>query len=191
MVLCSGLGTPSDGSNARPCIRVFTDEVDGNDSLLPFLSYDELFGTVLNRFIVQAAVGHPLTVYGKGGQTRGFLNIKDTLKCVALAIDNPAPKGELRIFNQFTETFSVNDLAERVQKAGEKMGLRVAIKSVPNPRVELEDHYYNPVHSGLTELGLQPNYLTDEVLIELLDLVLKYRDNVRIDRIFYGARWQA
>ncbi|MCP4370836.1 MAG: NAD-dependent epimerase/dehydratase family protein, partial [Deltaproteobacteria bacterium] len=125
-----------------PVYGIFTDENQGEERLLPFFSYDELFGTVLNRFVVQAVVGYPLTVYGKGGQTRGYLNIKDTLNCVKLALDNSADKGELRIFNQLTETFSVNELAERILNAGQKIGLDVKIKSIENPRKEMEEHYY-------------------------------------------------
>ena len=172
-----------------PVYGIFTDESKGNESLLPFFSYDELFGTVLNRFVVQAVVGYPLTVYGKGGQTRGYLNIKDTLNCVRLAVDNPADQGELRIFNQFTETFSVNELAEKIKAVGTKLGINVDIKSIENPRKELEDHYYNPKHTGLLDLGLEPNYLTDEVLAEMIEYVVKHKDQVIENRIFRGAKW--
>ena len=172
-----------------PVYGIFTDEVKNNKKLLPFFSYDELFGTVLNRFVVQAIASYPLTVYGKGGQTRGYLNIKDTLNCVRLAIDNPADKGELRIFNQFTETFSVNQLAEKVKIVGRQIGLNVEIKSIKNPRNELEDHYYNPAHTGLLDLGLEPNYLTDEYLSDMMEFVLQYKDKIYNDRIFRGAKW--
>src|SRR5207244_809809 len=111
--------------------------------------YDDIFGTVVNRFLVQAVAGVPLTVYGKGGQVRGYLNLRDTLQCVALAAANPPGKGELRILNQFTETFSVNQLAERVQRVANGMGLACQIRPIDNPRKELEDHYYNPAHRGL------------------------------------------
>ena len=143
-----------------PVYGIFTDETGNDERLSPFFNYDELFGTVLNRFVVQAVAGYPLTVYGRGGQTRGYLNIKDTLNCVRLSLESPAKAGELRIFNQFTETFSVNDLAEKVQRVGKDMGLNVEIKPVENPRKEAEEHYYNPKHTGLLELGLSPNYLT-------------------------------
>lgn len=172
-----------------PVYGVFTDETGDEERLLPFFNYDELFGTVLNRFAVQAVGGYPLTVYGQGGQTRGYLNIKDTLSCVRLAINTPADRGQLRIFNQFTETFSVNQLAEMVQRAGESMGLDVAIKNLPNPRKELEEHYYNPVHTGLLEFGLQPNYLTDDVLIALMRFVLKYKHCIDFSAIFRGVKW--
>ena len=109
---------------------------------------------MLNRFCVQAVIGHPLTVYGTGGQTRGFLNIRDTLQCVELAVENPAERGEFRVFNQFTEQFSVAQLAELVKHAGEHLGYTVAIEHVENPRVELEEHYYNAAHTKL--LGPRP-----------------------------------
>jgi len=172
-----------------PVYGMLTDENKSDKKLFPFFNYDELFGTVLNRFIVQAIAGYPLTVYGKGGQTRGYLNIKDTLNCVRLSIENPANKGELRIFNQFTETFSVNELAEKIQRVGNNLGLEVKIKPVENPRKEAEDHYYNPKHTGLLELGLKPNYLTDEVLVQMMEFVLKYKKNIRHEQILRKVRW--
>ncbi len=156
-----------------PVYGLFTDENINQNQLLPFFNYDELFGTVLNRFVVQAVAGYPLTVYGKGGQTRGYLNIKDTLNCIRLAIENPPSPGKLQIFNQFTETFSVNELADMVKHVGNQMGLNVKIQSIENPRKEAEDHYYNPKHTGLTELGLEPNFLTDTVLAQLMEFVAR------------------
>ncbi len=132
-----------------PVYGLSTEESDQDDRLLPNFHYDDIFGTVVNRFLVQAVVGIPLTVYGKGGQVRGYLNLKDTLQCVELAMNNPVEKGNLRILNQFTETFSVNELAEKVQRVGNGMGLDVEVKSIENPRKELEEHYYNLRHSGL------------------------------------------
>ncbi len=172
-----------------PVYGVFTEENHGEERLLPFFSYDELFGTVLNRFVVQAVVGYPLTVYGKGGQTRGYLNLKDTLNCVKLSLENSADKGELRIFNQLTETFSVNELAERILNAGQKIGLNVKIKNIENPRKEMEEHYYNPVHTGLVELGLKPHFLTEEVLVEMMNFVIKYKHNIAEHKIFRGTKW--
>ncbi|UWQ22239.1 NAD-dependent epimerase/dehydratase family protein [Jannaschia sp. W003] len=172
-----------------PVYGLETDENEGHPDLYPFLNYDEIFGTVLNRFVVQAVAGYPLTVYGKGGQTRGYLNIRDTLQCIRLAIESPAPKGELRIFNQFTETFSVNQLAEIVRASGERLGLDVEVKSLPNPRKEMEEHYYNPTHTGLMELGLEPNLLTDAVIDRLMRAVMEHRDAIDHDRIFRGVKW--
>ena len=172
-----------------PVYGIFTDESEKHEDLLTFFSYDELFGTVLNRFIVQAVAGYPLTVYGKGGQTRGFLNIKDTLNCVLLSLESAAGQGELRIFNQFTETFSVNALAEKVQEAGQILGLTVRIDNIENPRKELEEHYYNPKHTGLLELGLTPNFLTESVLTRMMDKVLKHQDKISKHKIFRGTKW--
>ena len=172
-----------------PVYGLFTDENAENEDLLPFFNYDELFGTVLNRFVVQAVAGYPLTVYGKGGQTRGYLDIKDTLNCVRLSLENPAKQGELRIFNQFVETFSVNELAEKVQRVGDNIGLNVTIQPVENPRIEAEDHYYNPARTGLLELGLQPNYLTDEVLSQMIEFVLKHKDNIQQHQIYRKVKW--
>ena len=172
-----------------PVYGLSTDEADQDDKLLPNFHYDDIFGTVVNRFLVQAIAGIPLTVYGKGGQTRGYLNLKDTLQCVELAAKNPPGKGELRIFNQFTETFSVNQLADAVKDAGAEVGLDVEIKSIPNPRKEMEDHYYNPAHSGLLELGLEPHHLTDERLAEIIERVRRYEDRIDERKILPRVTW--
>lgn len=173
-----------------PVYGLVTYENEGNEALYPFFNYDEIFGTVLNRFAVQAVAGFPLTVYGKGGQTRGYLNIKDTLNCIRLSIENPPPMGELRIFNQFTETFSVNELAERVKTVGDGLGFEVAIKPVENPRKEMEEHYYNPARTGLLGLGLEPHYLTDDVLAHMLEAVASYRARINRRRILRGITWR-
>ena len=173
-----------------PVYGLHTDENQGNENLFPFFNYDELFGTVVNRFIVQAVAGYPLTVYGKGGQTRGYLDIRDTLQCVKLSMGNPAKKGELRIFNQFVETFSVNQLADKIQQAGKRFNLDVQIKPLPNPRKEAEDHYYNPAHTGLLDLGLKPHYLTEDILSQMMETVLRYKDKIKKSSIFRGVKWQ-
>lgn len=157
--------------------------------LRTIFNYDEIFGTVLNRFVVQAVVGHPLTVYGKGGQTRGYLNIKDTLQCVHIAHEKPANKGELRIFNQIMETFSVNELAEKVRSVGSDLGYKVKIKHIDNPRIEAEEHYYNPNYQGLKDLGVVPHLLTDEVIARMFSLVEHYKSTVRKEIIFRGFKW--
>ncbi len=172
-----------------PVYGLLTDETGGDIRLFPFFNYDEIFGTVLNRFIVQAVCGYPLTVYGKGGQTRGYLNIKDTLECVRLSLENPPEMGELRIFNQFTETFTVNELARMVADSAKMLGLSVSVKHVENPRKESEDHYYNPVHTGLVELGLKPHLLGEDVLVEMMEWVLRFKDSIQKHRIFSGVKW--
>jgi UDP-sulfoquinovose synthase len=117
------------------------------------------------------------------------LDIRDTLQCVRLSLLNPPGEGELRIFNQFVETFSVNQLAEKVQRVGKQLGLEVKIKSIENPRKEAENHYYNPVHGGLIDLGLKPHPLTDDVLAHMVETVMKYKGNIRKDAIFRGVKW--
>lgn len=166
-----------------------TEETVLDSALATSFHYDDVFGTVLNRFLVQAALGIPLTVYGRGGQTRGFLNIRDTLACVELACLNPANPGEFRVFNQFTEQFSINDLAGMVQAAGKRAGFDVKIDNLPNPRVELEEHYYNAKHSKLVDLGLQPNLLTDQVLDRMFAVVREYAHNVNPDVIMPRVKW--
>src|SRR5690242_2802168 len=138
-----------------------TEETLLDEALVNRFDYDDVFGTVLNRFCAQAAVGHPLTVYGRGGQTRGFLDIRDTVRCVELACLHPAEPGECRVFNQFTEQFSVLEIAELVKTAGNKLGLDVEIDRIQDPRVESEQHYYNAKHSRLLDLGLKPHYLSE------------------------------
>lgn len=166
-----------------------TDESSIDDRLKTIFNYDEIFGTVVNRFVVQAVAGYPLTVYGQGGQTRGYLNIKDTLQCVGKSLETPATKGELRIFNQIMETFSVKELAELTQKVGEKLGYGVEIKSIDNPRKEAEEHYYNPTYQGLINIGVEPHYLTEEVMEQMLRVADRYKNNIRNDVIFRGVRW--
>jgi UDP-sulfoquinovose synthase len=172
-----------------PVYGLFTDETDKDERLLPFFNYDEIFGTVLNRFVVQAVAGFPLTVYGKGGQTRGYLNLKDTLNCVRLSVEHPAKKGEMRIFNQFTETFSVNDLATKVKETGTKFGLKVDIQHVENPRLEAEEHYYKPKHTGLIELGLKPHLLNVKTLAQMLEFIRKHKDRIKTEQIYRQVKW--
>ncbi len=172
-----------------PVYGLSTTETDLDDELKTNFNYDEIFGTVLNRFVVQAVAGYPLTVYGKGGQTRGYLNIRDTLACVELALLTPAAPGELRVFNQFVETFSVNELADRVSRVGKARGHAVTVENLANPRVEAEEHYYNPVHTGLRELGLKPHLLTDEVLSQMFEVVERHAGQIDKHKIFRGYRW--
>lgn len=172
-----------------PVYGLSTDEADADERLLPNFHYDDIFGTVVNRFLVQAVAGIPLTVYGRGGQTRGYLNLKDTLQCVGLAMDHPASRGELRVLNQFTEQFSVNSLAERVSRVGNAMGLNVEVNHIENPRNELEDHYYNASHTGLLELGLKPHYLTDEVMAQMLEHIIRYKGAIDCRIVMPRVRW--
>ena len=167
-----------------------TSQTERDPRLVNRFDYEEVFGTVLNRFCVEAAVGHPLTVYGKGGQTRGFLDIRDTVRCVELAILNPPEQGEFRVFNQFTEEFSVGQLAEMVVDAAGKLGIEGRIEHVPNPRVELEEHYYNAKCTKLLDLGLQPHYLSDSLLDSLLNIALEHRERVDQEAIMPRVGWR-
>lgn len=172
-----------------PVYGLETNETILDKRLSTIFNYDELFGTIINRFVVQAIAGYPLTVYGKGGQTRGYINIKDTIACVELAMLNPPKEGDLQIFNQVTETFSVNELAGIIAKVGCDRGYSVKIKCIENPRVEKEEHYYNPTYSGLKDLGLTPHYLTDSVLMHMFEVVERYKDNILGHKIFRGVKW--
>jgi UDP-sulfoquinovose synthase len=172
-----------------PVYGIETDETAIDDRLRTLFNYDEIFGTVVNRFIAQAVVGYPLTVYGKGGQTRGYLNIKDTLQCVDKSVQIPARPGELRIFNQIMETFSVLELAEMTRSVGKRLGFDVEIKSIENPRKEAEEHYYSPTYQGLKDIGVVPNYLTEEVMKGMFRVVAGFRNNIRSDVIYKGIKW--
>jgi UDP-sulfoquinovose synthase len=167
-----------------------TDEVGLHEGLINRFDYDAVFGTVLNRFCIQGAIGMPLTVYGKGGQTRGFLDIRDTVRCIEIACLNPAAKGEFRVFNQFTEQFSVLDLALLVQTAGREMGFPVEVDHIPDPRVEAEQHYYNAKHSKLIELGLQPHLLSESLLDSLMNVALKYQDRIDTSCMLPSVDWR-
>jgi UDP-sulfoquinovose synthase len=168
---------------------VETNESGLDPRLTTRFDYDETFGTVLNRFCVQAVVGHPLTVYGAGGQTRGYLNIKDTLRCVELAAENPADRGQYRVFNQFTEQFSVSELAELVKKCGAEAGYHVSIETFPNPRVELEHHYYNASNQKLLDLGLQPHPLGEELVQSVFGIVAENRERIIQRAITPKTKW--
>ncbi|MGD1712151.1 NAD-dependent epimerase/dehydratase family protein [Dapis sp. BLCC M172] len=165
------------------------DEIIKDELLINRLDYDGVFGTALNRFCIQAAIGHPLTVYGSGGQTRAFLDIRDTVRCMELAIANPAEPGKFRVFNQFTEMFSVQKLAEMVKTAGKTMGLDVQINHLDNPRVELEQHYFNAKNTNLLDLGLKPHFLSDSLLDSLLNFAIKYQERVDKNQILPKVSW--
>jgi UDP-sulfoquinovose synthase len=167
-----------------------TDETAVDEALVNRFDYDEIFGTALNRFCVQAAIEHPLTVYGTGGQTRGFLDIRDTVRCIELACLNPSARGEFRVFNQFTEQFSVLELAEMVRGAGERFGLNVAIDHLPDPRVEAEEHYYNAKHTKLVELGLKPHLLSESLLDSLVNIAMQHRDRVDPTLLLPRVNWR-
>jgi UDP-sulfoquinovose synthase len=186
---CRTWGLRATDLNQGVVYGIETEETAADERLITRFDYDELFGTVLNRFCVQAVIGHPLTVYGSGGQTRGFLNIRDTLQCVELAVVNPAERGEFRVFNQFTEQFSVAGLAELVRSSAERLGYAVEIRNYVNPRVEKEEHYYNAIHTKLLDLGLRPTLLGEELVESLLRLIDAHKDRVIEASIEPRTRW--
>ena len=186
---CRTWGLRATDLNQGVVYGIQTEETEGDERLITRFDYDEIFGTVLNRFCVQAVIGHPLTVYGSGHQTRGFLNIRDTLNCVELAVANPAAAGEFRVFNQFTEQFSVLELAELVKHAASHLGYEVTVDHVENPRVEKEEHYYNAVHTKLLDLGLEPTLLKEELIESVLHAVERYKEHVIESSIDPHTRW--
>ncbi len=186
---CRTWGLRATDLNQGVVYGVETEETARDERLITRFDYDELFGTVLNRFCVQAVIGHPLTVYGSGHQTRGFLNIRDTLACVELAVRNPAERGDFRVFNQFTEQFSVLELARLVKHAAEHLGYGVEVDHVDNPRVEKEEHYYNAVHTKLLDLGLEPTLLKEELLESIVHAIERYKGNVIEGSIDPRTRW--
>jgi UDP-sulfoquinovose synthase len=190
MFACKIWGLRATDLNQGVVYGTVTDEVVLDEALINRFDYDDVFGTVLNRFCIQAAAGHPLTVYGKGGQTRGFLDIRDTVRCIEIACLNPANAGECRVFNQFTEQFSVLELAGMVQAAAWKLGMRVKIEHLPGPRVESEEHYYNAKHSKLIDLGLQPHYLSDSLLDSLMNIAIQYRDRIDTALFMPQVQWR-
>jgi len=173
-----------------PVYGVETQESAIDQGLRTLFNYDEIFGTIINRFIVQSVADYALTVYGQGDQTRGYLNIKDTLQCVEKATITPAGKGELRIYNQIMETFSVNQLASLTQKVGQAMGYDVRIQHLNNPRREAEEHYYNPTYQGLQDIGVTPHFLNTGTMEGMFKLVEQHKDNIRKEVIFNGVSWQ-
>jgi UDP-sulfoquinovose synthase len=190
MFTCKVWGLRATDLNQGVVYGTVTDEVSMDEALINRFDYDEVFGTVLNRFCVQAALGHPLTVYGKGGQTRGFLDVRDTVRCVEIACLNPAKRGEFRVFNQFTEQFSVLELAQMVQVIGKELDLQVEIDHLPDPRVEAEEHYYNAKHSKLIDLGLEPHLLSGSLLDSLIEIAVRYRDRIDTSLFLPRVNWR-
>lgn len=190
MFACKIWGIRATDLNQGIVYGLNTDETRMDTVLTNRLDYDGVFGTALNRFLIQAAIGHDITVYGSGSQTRAFLNIKDTVRCIEIAANNPAEQGEFRVFNQFTESFSVKELAEMTKKVAEQKGLTATISNIENPRVEKEDHYYNAVNTKLIDLGLEPHLLTDEVLDEILTDALQYKERIIQDNVIPKVKWK-
>jgi len=162
------------------------------EELLTRFDFDEVWGTALNRFCAQAVIGHELTPYGKGGQTRGYIALRDSMQCLTLAVENPPDKGEYRVFNQFDECYSVNELAEHVVKVSDEFGIEAKIWNIPNPRVEAEEHYYNPDHENLYKLGFKPTNSLDDELRITIPILMKYKERIEAkkDRIMPTINWR-
>ena len=187
---CRIWGLRSTDLNQGVVYGIETNETEMHPELLTSFHYDEVFGTALNRFVTQAVAGIPLTVYGTGGQTRGFLNIRDTIACIEIAAQNPPKEGEFRVFNQFTETFSVSDLAQKVKESSEGLGLKVTVNNHPNPRVEKEKHYYNPKNTSLMSLGLRPHLLTHDVVTSMLKRAIDAKEHIDHSIIHPTIKWK-
>ncbi|MBX0356320.1 MULTISPECIES: NAD-dependent epimerase/dehydratase family protein [Halobacillus] len=190
MFACKIWGIRATDLNQGIVYGLHTAETRLDPMLVNRVDYDGVFGTALNRFVNQAAIGHDITVYGSGGQTRAFLNIEDTVRCVEIAAENPADKGEFRVFNQFTEWFSVQDLAERVQKIAKEEGLDTQVKKIENPRIENEDHYYNAVNTKLRDLGLEPHLLTDDVIRDILRTAVENKNRIIEENVLPSITWK-
>lgn len=167
-----------------------TEETETHPDLATRFDYDHVYGTALNRFCVQVATGRPVTVYGQGGQTRGYINIRDTMRCIELALANPPAEGEYRVLNQLTEEFSLRDLANRVASVAKQLDLDAEVHHLENPRVEAEEHFYRTVHTGLPELGLEPTLLDDSVIESMIQLALRHRDRVDPEAMVPRISWR-
>ncbi len=165
-----------------------TPQTARDERLATRFDYDAIFGTVLNRFVIQAVLGQPLTVYGTGGQTRGMIDIRDTVECIRLVVENPAERGEFRVFNQMTESMSVADIAKTVATAYPGP---VEIDYLDNPRVEAASHHYHVVHTGLPELGLEPHLLSDTLVSSLFDIAARHADRVDLAALRPSVTWGA
>ncbi|MHB1536975.1 MAG: NAD-dependent epimerase/dehydratase family protein [Solirubrobacteraceae bacterium] len=188
---CRIWGLAATDLNQGIVYNVQTEQTSSDPLLSNRFDYDGIFGTALNRFCVQAAAGVPLSVHGRGGQTRGWIDIRDTVRCIELAIESRPEAGEMRVLNQFTEQWSVNELAERVSRVARKLGLTPSVDHVENPRVESEEHYYHAKCSKLIDLGLQPHMLSDETVAELLRVAIEHRDRARLATVAAEVDWRA
>ena len=188
---CRMWGIRATDLNQGVVYNVHTPETDLDPRLANRFDYDGIFGTALDRFVVQAAIGHPLTVYGRGGQTRGYINLVDTVRCIELACENPAEAGKLRVMNQFTQWFSVNELATTVQRVAQGMGLDCTIEHLANPRIEREDdHYFQAVNTKLIDLGLEPHLLDDDTLAALIRTAAENKDRINTALICNSPNWK-
>ena len=186
---CRSWGLRTTDLNQGIVYGIETNETILHKDLATSFHYDEVFGTILNRFISQSVIGNDITVYGSGKQIRSFLNIKDTMQCIKIALKNKAKKSEYRVFNQFTECFSVNELAKKIIKIGKNHGSKSKLIKIQNPRVEMSEHYYNPKSTNLKKLGLKPNLLSDDFLNNFYKLVNQSKSNIKKSAILPKISW--
>ncbi len=188
---CRMWGIRATDLNQGVVYNVHTAETQLDPRLVNRFDYDGIYGTALDRFVAQAAIGHPLTVYGRGGQTRAYINIVDTVRCIQLACEHPAEPGKLRVMNQFTQWFSVNELSRIVSRVAGEMGVPVSVEHLPNPRIEREDdHYFHAVNTKLIDLGLEPHLLDDDTLRRLLETARENRDRINPALICTSPTWK-
>jgi len=185
---CRIWGTRATDLNQGVVYGQQTPETARDDRLATRFDYDAVFGTVLNRFVIQSVLGQPLTVYGKGGQTRGIIDIRDTVRCIQLACENPAARGEFRVFNQITEWMSITEIAETIARCSPDA---VRVEHIDNPRVEAEEHYYNVTHTKLPELGLVPHLLSDTLIDSLFEITKRYAHRVRVEALRPTIEWRS
>jgi UDP-sulfoquinovose synthase len=164
-----------------------TPETARDDRLATRYDYDAVFGTVLNRFVIQSVLGEPLMVYGNGSQVRGIIEIRDTVGCLQLACENPAERGEFRVFNQMTQSLSITQMAETIARVSPE---KATIEHLANPRVEEEGHHYNVVHSGMVELGLEPHLLSDTLIESLFEITKRFAHRVRHEAMIPTIDWR-
>jgi UDP-sulfoquinovose synthase len=191
MMACRIWGLRSTDIMQGVVFGTFIEQMGDDERLLTRFDFDQCFGTAINRYCAQGVIGHPLTVYGKGHQRRGFLPLRDSMQCLTLAIENPPEKGEYRVFNQFQEVYDLTELAFTVQKVAGNLGLNVDVRNLENPRFELEEHYYNPDHQHLVDLGYKPTHdIETEMEIMLRHLMkYKYRIEARAHALIPDIRW--
>jgi len=189
MFACKLWGLTATDIQQGPVFGTRIKAMNDDERLFTRFDYDECFGTCLNRYCAEAVIGHPLTPFGKGSQKRGFLPLKDSMQCFTLAIEKPPNRGEYRTLNQFEGIYSIIELAKTVKKVGKKLGLNVDIRNIENPRKEMEEHYYNPDHQNLIDLGYIPSHNTENTLKEILQDLIKYKKRILKHVLIPEIRW--
>ena len=191
MLACKVWGLKSTDLMQGPVYGTWTEETQADERLVTRFDFDGGFGTVVNRFCVMADINYPLSIYGKGGQTRGYIDLRDSIRCMELSIENPPENGEYRVFNQFTETFSIREIAENVVEAASRLGIEAKVEHIENPRVEAEEHFYEADHQKLLDLGLEPHRMVDSLEAMLRDLIAyKDREAAKENVIAPKIRWE-